>query len=445
MRTLTLRQIAARCHRSVDRDAIFTGCCVDSRILQAGQLFFALKGARTDGHDFLAQVAKMGAGAAVVDRAYAGPNYGLELFSVADVLSFLQDLAKDCLKEIKTKVVAVTGSIGKTTTKEFLRAFLAQRYRVAASPGNSNSQIGLPLAILNHTDGTEELLVLEMGMTHPGQISQLVTIAPPDVALLTNVSLAHAGNFDDLAHIARTKAEIFTSPKTRLGLLPRDIEIFEELRGIGPCEKRSFSSKGSPADYVLVATQDQLAIEVAGKRHALGLLPVAGLHNRHNMLAAAATAYELGVTWEEMARAVPLLTLPERRLQVVQKNGVCFINDAYNAPPAAVVAALMSMPIPQSGGRRVAVLGTMPDLGKFSDACHREVGARALEAVDELYCLGKECAPMQEAWKEAGRSANWYLDRAPLLTALRKNLRPGDVVLIKGANTKQMWQLIDEF
>lgn len=444
MRRLILRQIAALCGGSCALDIAPAGYSVDSRQVKAGELFFALTGARSDGHDFLGQVAAAGVCGAVVSRAYQGPSYGLPLIPVDDVLAALQKLARHSLREGSSKVVAVTGSVGKTTTKEFLRIFLSQRYKVAASPGNSNSQIGLPLTILNHTSGDEDLVILEMGMTLPGHIAKLLTIAPPDVALITTVALAHAGNFESLEHIARTKAEIFGSPKTRLGLLPREVAAYPELCTMGCCEKRSFSARLPDADYYVRQEQGELVVVTAGQAHRLGRLPLPGAHNVHNFLAAAATARELQVPWEAISAALPLLELPERRLQKIEKRGITFINDSYNAPPAAVQAALVSLPAPPAGGRRVAVLGPMPELGKFSAACHREVGEVALKAVDELFCLGEECRPLFEVWQRAGRPAAWFLDRSELSAALRSGLRAGDVVLIKGANVKQMWQLVDE-
>lgn len=449
MRPLTLNQIARSLHVVIppsDRSQrAVTGYTVDSRTVGPGQLFFALRGMRVDAHAFLDQVASAGALAAVVDRAYQGPDFGLVLIPVDDVVAALQALAREVLVQRRPIVIAITGSVGKTTTKEFARAFLASTYRTVASPGNQNSQVGLPLTILNHTDGTEEVLVLEMGMTLPGQITQLLTIAPPDIALITSVALVHAGNFPNLEAIASAKGEILTSPQTSLGILPREVCDFDRLRQLGSCRKRSYTTTEQEADYRLVASEHGLQVVTADQEHTIGVLPVMGQHNRHNLLAAVALARELKVSWEAIRATVPTLSLPERRLQMIKKSGITFINDSYNAPPVGVQAALASLPQPCAGGRRIAVLGPMPDLGQFSAACHQQVAEYALGTVDQMFCLGAECQPIYETWASVGRPVDWFLEPARLAEALRQTLREGDVVLIKGENVRQMWRLLENW
>lgn len=451
MRLLTLSDLERRYSmrsgllRNLDRHRPITSLGVDSRGVKPGQLFFALKGEHVDGHAFLHDVLRAGAIGAVVSKSYQGSCEGLPLFAVDDVLEALQNLARDYIRASKSLIVAVTGSLGKTTTKEFLGQLLSQRYRTAVSPGNQNSQIGLPLAICNHTNGSEEVLVLEMGMTLPGQISQLIAIAPPDVALITSVALAHAGNFDGLEAIGRAKAEIFGSPKTSVGLLPLEVIDFQGLCQTGPCRKKAFSIHSPEADYFLKQEEGDLIVSTAGEVQNIGSWQIPGAHNRHNLLAAIAVARELKVTWEEIANALPRLALPERRFQRIEKHGVTFMNDSYNAPPLAVQAALANLPSPQPGGRRIAVLGPMPELGQFSASCHREVGELALDLVDEMFCLGHECQPIYDVWQAARRPVSWFMDRQKLLEALDLVIKPGDVVLIKGANIHQMWRLVEEW
>lgn len=444
MRHLTLMDIAARAGNRPQAPTPVGGYAVDSRLIKPHQLFFALPGQKIDGHAYLEAVAAAGALGAVVSRAYQGPAYGLPLIVVEDVLDFLQALARDLFAHKRPLVVGVTGSVGKTTTKDFLRTLLSQRYQVAATPGNSNSQIGIPLAILNHTDGSEEVLVIEMGMSRAGEISKLVEIAPPDVALITSVALVHAGNFDSIEAIARAKGEIFTSPQTTIGLLPCEVTSFDALSYIGPCRKCTYSTVATDADYRLVEESGELYVLTAGQRHRLDGWSVPGVHNRHNLLAAIAVARELEVGWEQINAAIPQLTLPDKRMQIVEWRGVLFTNDSYNGPPLGVKAALASLSHPAKGGRRIAVLGTMPELGKFSEGCHREIGEYALGVVDQMFCLGEECQPIYQTWVNAGRPVDWFLEREKLVEALRKALQPGDVVLIKGANSKQMWKILDE-
>jgi UDP-N-acetylmuramoyl-tripeptide--D-alanyl-D-alanine ligase len=447
MRSLNLNHIAHILQISppIKVGLPITGYTVDSRMVQPGHLFFALPGAQVNGHAFLNLVAAAGARAAVVDRGYRGPDFGMALLPVDDVLKALQMLAQRMLSDQRPLIVAITGSVGKTTTKEFIRVLLCQNYRTVASPGNQNSQIGLPLTILNSTDGSEELLVLEMGMTMPTQIAQLVAIAPPDIAVITSVALVHAENFASLEAIACAKGEIFSSSQTSVGLLPREVCDFDTLSHSGSCRKRSFTITDREADYRLVAHEPSLSVLTAGQEQSLGVFGVPGAHNRHNLLAAVAVARELKLSWAEIRARVPSLNLPERRLQTVEKQGIIFINDSYNAPPIGVQAALSNLPQPRPGGRRIAVLGTMPELGKFSVQCHREIGEHALGIVDQMFCLGSECQPIYEIWMRAGKPVAWFLEKTALREALRGTLRAGDVVLIKGANGKQMWQLLDDW
>lgn len=446
MRFMTLQQAAdiLNCSESLSHTMI-QGYCTDSRLLKRGELFFALKGERVDGHNYLEEVKQKGAIAAVVSKDYRGWVKGLSLLVVEDPLHALQKLAHTSLLCYPTRVVAITGSIGKTSTKEFTKTLLSIKYRVAASPGNSNSQVGVPLAILNHTTGEEDILILEMGMTAPGHLARLVQIAPPEVALITTVALVHACNFESLDDIARAKAEIFTHPNTCLGILDRDIPNFADICRVGTCRKLSFSTTSDQADYGL-SSFDPYAVEdhLENQRISLGALPIPGKHNRHNVLAAIAVARHFNISWEEMKQALPMLVLPERRLQFVRHKGVLFLNDSYNASELSMKAALETLPQPEGEGRKIAVLGSMLELGKFSQDCHQRVGEFALKHVEQLYCLGEECSIIYDLWKKEGRPAYFFQNRADLVACLRQALRPCDVVLLKGSRGKELWKVLEE-
>lgn len=423
------------------------GYSVDTRGLKQGDVFFALKGAKVDGHQFLEQAYKNGASCAVVSNEYKGQDFGLKLLKVKDPLRAMQDLASHRLSCGCMKIAAVTGSIGKTTTKDFLSTLLQTKYRTASSPGNSNSQIGLALSILNHVKGDEEVLVLEMGMTHPGNITRLVEMATPDVALITGVALAHAGNFESIDEIARAKAEIFLHPKTKVGVLSREIGNFDELCSFGTCKKLSFSTVSKEADFYASVVDGEVFVTEKGSSRpiSLGSLAVPGEHNVHNLLGAVAVARVFGVDWEDIRLAVKRLKLPEMRLQFVMKNGVLFVNDSYNASEVTVKAALKSLPLPEKGGRKIAVLGEMLELGKFSSACHTNVALFALNYVDKMYCFGSECLPIYEIWKREGRPARLFADQTELIEQLKQDVFPGDVVLLKGSRSKQMWKVLEGF
>jgi len=431
-----------------DRDFVISSFSIDSRTLVAGALFFAVKGEHTDGHFFIAEAAARGAVAAVVQKSYSG-LHPIPLLPVTCPVQALQQLARQKIHEINPVVVAVTGSVGKTTTKGFIHTLLRPYRRVSSSAGNSNSQLGLPLAIANELQPEDEVMVLEMGMSQATEIALLVNIAPPDIAVVTAVELAHAENFSSLEAIAYAKAEILSHPRTKLAILSRDIRPFPLLFDHGSCKKISFSAleNAQQADArIFMTPQGGMKVEWAKEVVQLPSLPVIGRHNRHNFLAAALVARSLAITWEEIARQLPHLSTEKKRLEKAIIDGVLFIDDSYNACEASVKAALDACPAPLlPQGRRIAVLGDMLELGSFSHHCHCAVGDYALSRVDLLFCCGKQAKVIWEQWRKARRHAFWFDTLAPLIQLLHRLLLPGDVVLVKGSHGKQLWQLIDFF
>ncbi|MEI8365969.1 MAG: UDP-N-acetylmuramoyl-tripeptide--D-alanyl-D-alanine ligase [Parachlamydiaceae bacterium] len=445
MKRTPFKQVARILGSESLSEAVIQGVAVDSRLLRQGDLFLALPGEKTDGHQFLSQAAERGASGAVVSMDYQGDNFGLPLIRSRNVLGSLQYLAKTTLQESDAYIVAVTGSLGKTTTKGFISSLLKQKFKVTSSPGNSNSQIGLPLTILNHVTFDEHVIVLEMGMTGPGHITQLVEIAPPDIAVVTIVSMVHACYFDSIEDIARAKGEIFSHPLTSLGIYHQDSDLDRALSSSGTCNKKSFSTTSCNADFYLLADdQGLLVTERAGTSFRFSDLEVPGKHNHHNFLSAVAVAKSLGMSHEEIAFAQKTLELPERRLQFIEKSGVLFINDAYNASALSIEAALNALPEPPIGGRKIAVLGGIVELGKFSEEIHRAVGEYALNHVDCMFCFGEDCLPIFDCWQSLKRPVVWAVDRQALLAALRKQLLPGDVVLLKGSHVKEVYKILDE-
>ncbi len=441
----TVAEMARLMHCTSNSHNAVKDVCIDSRLLKAGDVYFALPGDKVDGHIFLKEVSEKGASGAVVLQSYSGPDFGLPLVRSRDVLASLQLLAKVVHQMRKPRVVAITGSIGKTTTKEFIATLLRQKYRVGCSPGNSNSQVGLPLTILNHAKADDEILVLEMGMTHPGNILGLLKIAPPEIAVLTTVQLVHAVNFESINDIAIAKSEIFTHRETRIGILNHDISNYEQVCCVGNCVKQSFSVVNRNADYYLHADGDKLTIDFHGQSTNLGKLNVPGNHFRMNFLAAAAVARALNLSWEEIRSGMELLELPEGRMQLVEKNGILFVNDSYNAAELSLKAALKCIPEPKKGGRKIGVIGEMFELGKFSEGCHKAVGEFALKHVDKLICMGKGCQPIVDLWKNQGRPVEFHLQRQEVLAALKQEAKPGDVVLLKGSRGNQLWKVLEEF
>lgn len=456
----TLRTWAACCHVACRADCAVHGFAVDSRAVKPHDLFFALPGLRTDGHAFLQEAARRGAVGAVVSRQYTGDHFNLALIPVEDVLNTLQDLARECLKKAHPRVIAVTGSVGKTTTKEWIYQLLkhsghthSNSTHTVRTPGSYNSQIGLPLSILNlfgtlqPDDQIPSTFVAEMGMTEPGNIKKLISIAPPDFALLTAVSLVQAERFSGEEAIAMEKGCIFASPKTQIGVMPSDVAGFDALQTIGSCMKRTFSLKDPKADYHIYQAQEKDTLVYTLKTphglYPLGTWHVPGRHALYNLLAACAISCECGLNPEQIPAVLPKLCFPERRMQPVMRQGVLFINDSYNAPPIGVEAALSALPKPSGNGLRIAVLGTMPELGAFSHTLHEKIGHIALNTVDILLTLGAETLPMHKVWQKRQRPSYHFTSKQELSHALNALIKPDDVVLVKGKNTLQMWTLIE--
>ena len=439
MRNRPLREIAKRMGLECDEEVQVSGYQVDSRRIESGELFFALTGAKVDGHAFLADVAARGGVAAVVSASYTGPNFGLSLLVVSDVLVCLQKLARDFLAESNAVVVGITGSMGKTTTKDFTATLLEGKFKVGKTYSSYNTRLTLPITILNLV-GDEEVVVLEMGMGEPGDIAKLVSIAPLDIAVLTNVTMAHYGDiFPDGAYgVAKAKAEIFSSSKLKKAIFYHELDLKMDDRV--NCEKMSFSLKNPAADYFLC---DGMVDERGIRAHRFAI-PFTQPHVHHNFLAAVSVARALGMDWCEIDRQLPKLKLPKMRFEQFEREGVIFVNDAYNANPESMKAALSCFPNPRSRGKRIAVLGRMVDLGPFSVCSHKEVGQFAREYADHLITLGNEAKPLYEAFAEGMKPAEHYNDLTEVIARLKELMAPGDVVLVKGSRDLAMETIFDK-
>jgi UDP-N-acetylmuramoyl-tripeptide--D-alanyl-D-alanine ligase len=374
----------------------------------------------------------------VVSKSYTGPDFGLELLRVEDVLEALHKLARVAASETSAKIVGITGSVGKTTTKEFVSTLLEGKFRVGKNPASFNTKLTLPTTILN-MQGDEEVWVLEMGMSEPSDLPVLVNIAPPEIAVVTKIALAHAAYFPGgLPDIAFGKAQIFTHEKTNTAIFDAGLFSYPAAISLIHGQKVSFSLAERTADYFL--TDDLL--DERGVRAPRLQIPFPQLHVRHNLLAAIAVARALKMSWEEIEQRLPLLQLPKMRFEQFEKGGVWFINDAYNANPESMRSALSSLPEPKPGGKRIAVLGTMFPLGSFSKEAHEEIGRFAQGRVDHLLSVGKEAKVLCDAFGEVKKPAEHFgEDKKALAERLKELMHPGDVVLVKGSRVMQLEEI----
>jgi UDP-N-acetylmuramoyl-tripeptide--D-alanyl-D-alanine ligase len=427
----SLKQIALILGIESPAEREVTACAFDSRQVEEGNLFFALQGARVDGHSFLQEVAQKGAVGAVVSKSYSGESFGLELLRVEDLFEALHLLAKHSLQQRQGRVVGVTGSVGKTTTKEFLATLLEKKFSLFKTKGSQNSRITLPIQLLNLNED-KEIYLLEMAMTEPGQIKRLCWIAPPEIAMITAVAPAHIAGFDDgLEGIARAKAEIFSCPETKLGLVGPSAARFDQIRGAGSLPKIIYGE-----DYWF---EGEFIVSKEREKSPPLPLPFSASHLKEDFLGAAVAALQLGMRWEEIADRTKELRPFSNRFEIVEEEGIIFVRDCYNANPFSMEIAFENLPSPK-GGKTIGVIGSM-ESAPDSLSLHRALAEKALGRLDELLCIGEECKPMVEAYHLAGRRAAHFHTLATLKEALSERAESGDVVLIKGSNRMKLWEL----
>jgi len=421
---------------------------IDSRTLEPGALFVAIRGPRFDGHDFLAEAHARGALLALVEREAKAPP-GLPLARVASTARALLDLARHVRRAARIPVVAVTGSVGKTTTKDMTAELLSTRGPVLKTEGNLNNQYGLPLTLLRLT-GEHTAAVLELGMSAAGELRALAATAEPDVAMITRVAPVHLEFFASLAAIAEAKAEILE------GLGPGGTAVLngddDELRRIGErfpgrvvwfgrdrrCDVSAERWRGT-------AFGMRFDMRVAGRTLDIAL-PLAGPHFAMNFLAAAAAAHVLGVTPEAIAEVASELRPARHRGELRRLGeGVIVLDDCYNSSPVALEAALVALGL-VPGLRRIAVLGDMLELGASGPRLHREAGRALAGRVDVLAGIGPLARELVEGAREAGLAGSAVVhfgDAASAAAAVASLVSPGDAVLVKASRGLRLEQVVD--
>lgn len=440
MRRLSLAQVAEMTKGRAKGDGYVDNVVIDSRKARSGSLFFALSGERFDGHQFVEDVLALGGCAVVREGTYDRPG----VVEVADPLQALQDLAQAYLARYRVPVVAITGSNGKTSTKDMIAQVLRSRYAVHATEGNMNNEIGVPLTILG-LEEQHEFLVVEMGMRGLGQIKRLTEICPPNLGVITNIGPVHLELLGGINNVAQAKGELLDAmDHTGIAVLNGDDPT---VRG----QARSFRGRIvyfglDPANH-LVARGIRLDEEgrpsctVNFEDEEVTLcLSVPGVHNVWNACAALAVGLQFGVSLREGARALEKLSLSSMRLEVRRSpQGVVVVDDSYNASPASMRGALDTLAHMYCSGERVAILGTMLELGSIAREAHLEVGRHAGECAQRLIFIGEYAEVMRQG---AGRG-EVYSSVEEFLS----NLPPfadGDLVLVKASRGLHFERITEE-
>jgi UDP-N-acetylmuramoyl-tripeptide--D-alanyl-D-alanine ligase len=454
--------------RIANASAVITEAAIDSRQVIPASLFVAIPGEKVDGHDFIAEAFKRGASFALIQKEMPAPFRTLDLrggllaesspstrsgqrldlssplcLRVDNTVSALQQIARFWRRKLNLRVIGITGSVGKSTTKEMVAEVLGTRYRTLRSPGNLNNEIGLPLTILKLSTGYERA-VLEMGFYVPGEIQFLCDIALPHIGVVTNIGTVHAERAGSQEAIARGKSELIQAlPSDGVAILNFDDSWVRRME-----EK----SKARVFFYGLSPESDLWADQIEGlgldgirfRLHYKGEtihshVPMIGRHSVHTALRAAAVGLNDGLTWQEIFEGLSHGHAQLRLVAVRSKNGALILDDTYNASPESMLAALNLLD--EMDGRKIAVLGDMLELGPYEKQGHEMVGMRAAQVAKILITLGPRAHMLADAARRAGMKASAILEfeqAEPIMDWLNNNLTSSDAVLIKGSHGLRM-------
>ncbi len=444
---------------------VISEASIDSRQVTPDSLFVALPGEHVDGHDYVGEAFSRGACLALVKKDLSAAFPQLDLTSgnrqpahplpqapfcirVEDPLTALQKIAAFWRAQLSLRVIGITGSVGKSTTKELVADVLSERFQTLRNPGNLNNEIGLPLTLLRLTQ-EHQRAVLEMGFYVPGEINLLCQIARPQIGVVTNIGTVHAERAGSMEVIARGKAELIQSlPADGVAILNQDDPLVRAM---------AESTRATVLFYGLTPASDLWADEIEslgldgirfclhwGKEKIHLRVPLIGRHSVHTALRAAAVGLVEGLTWQEIGDGLTRGRSQLRLVAVHTRNGALLLDDTYNASPESTLASLNLLA--DLNGRRVAVLGDMYELGQYEDQGHFLVGARAAEVCSELIAVGILGKKIAAAALQSGMPAyaiTWVESVPEAIEILQSKLRPGDIALVKGSHGLRMDRIIN--
>ena len=422
----------------------------DSRTIKEGELFVAIRGENFDGHKFVEDVAKSGTAGAIVDLSWKGKvPANFAVIRADDSLLAYQNLAANYRKSLPIKVLAITGSNGKTSTKDFSASVLGRKFRVTKTQGNFNNHVGLPRTILE-ANSNHEVGVWEIGMNHPGEVAPLAKIAAPNAAIITNIGVAHIEFMGSREAIAKEKGELAEAVDSAGTVIlnaddPFSKEIAERTRAHviwagtneGTIRAIDIQQSADGSDFTIIE----------GAHRCRAQLPVPGIHMVQNALLAVAAGRAFGLSLEEAAGGLAGTPLTKARLQIKEINGVQFLDDSYNANPDSMKAALQTLVELSADGKRIAILGEMRELGRETQRGHEEVGeAAAAFGIDHLIGIGEMGGLISKAAKKAGlKDAATVESTSEAAELLGEIAQPGDLVLIKGSRLARTEDVIERF
>ena len=442
---LTFEELLKYCNGKVIVDKgekTFNTLSTDTRNIKNGNVFLALKGENFNGNKYVKEAFKKGATVAIVDEVlFDENNIDGVVIKVNDGKRALLDIAKGYREKLGLKVVGITGSTGKTSTKDLVSAFLSGKYKVFKTKGNFNNEIGLPLMVLQ-LDSSIDVAVLEMGMSDFNEIHNLADCARPDIAMITNIGVSHIENLKTRENILKAKMEItdFFNKDNVLILNEED----DMLTTVSDKEYKIVKT-GYNENYDYYANNIKLTKETTsfdlncnGKSYRIEL-PMVGKHNVLNALLAIGASFELGLTVEEMIEGLKNMEATSMRLEFIDGDGIEIINDCYNASPDSMKAALDVLS--SRDGRKIAILGTMRELGDESSNSHKEVAKYASNKVDMLICSGEFIDDFKEGFEK--EQIKLYNTKVNLINDLNSIIKPGDVILVKASRGEKFEEIVE--
>ena len=414
----------------------------DSRQMTNGGMYIPLKGERFDGHNFIESAFQTGAQAIISEKDV---NYEDKIvIKVKDTHQALKDMASYLRNHRPVKVVGVTGSVGKTSTRDMVYSVVKQKYKTLKTEGNYNNEIGLPLTILRYHD--EEVLVLEMGMNHLQEMSRLSMIARPDIACITNVGTAHIGELGSRENILKAKLEIINGMKEGSTLIiNQDNDMLQTVElphlnvvRVGKGKEASIQA----SHIVLEETKSSFEVEYQGKKEIIEV-PVQGEHNISNALIAIAVGIELNISLEDIKKGIQEFKLTKNRMDILEKNHKTIIDGTYNASVDSMKSSIDVLANYKK--RKVAILADMLELGSYSQQLHEEVGNYvATKEIDVLICIGKEAKYMYQKAKEKMKNVYYFTSNQEVIEQLDQFLKNDDVVLVKGSHSMNLKEIVEK-
>ena len=451
MKNLTLKNIAEACRGTYMgsanlQDQEVQGVVTDSRKAEKGVLFVPIKGARVDAHDFIDQVMEQGALCTLSEYDLGKKDF--PWIKVESSLQAVKDIAEFYLKQLDIPVVGITGSVGKTSTKEVIASVLEQKYKVLKTQGNFNNELGLPLTVFGLRP-EHDIAVLEMGISNFGEMHRLAKIARPDTCVITNIGVCHLEFLKSRDGVLKAKTEIFDFLKGNGHVILNGDDdkliTVKSAKGIAPVFFGIDHKEGIWADEIESLGLKGISCRIhVGEESFQAVIPIPGRHMVYNALAGTAVGLTYGLSLEEIRKGLASLKFMSGRFNIMDAGSLTIVDDCYNANPVSMKGSINVLQ--DALGRKVAILGDMGELGAEEEEMHREVGTYAAFAnIDKLICVGTLCEKMADAAKVAAPSKDiiHFPDRESLLEALPQLIRKDDTVLVKASHFMQFEKVVE--